>query len=180
MTSEKLLERKKQEVEKIGEIFSKSGVYLFDYRGMTVPQMSRLREKVKALDADIKVVKNRLAIKYFESKNKKEYGRELFNGPMAAAYADKNFVDVAKLIIEAEKEFEHINLKAGFIEQIFADKERVKQVSKLPGKEQLMAQLVLSLAMPLKKFGMSLSAPLTHMLILMKNLKDKKEKELEK
>jgi hypothetical protein len=30
---------------------------------------------------------------------------------------------------------------------------------------------------PLKKFGMSLAAPLTNMLILMKNLKDKKEKE---
>jgi hypothetical protein len=42
---------------------------------------------------------------------------------------------------------------------------------------QLMSQLAYSIAMPLKKFGLSLSAPLTHMMILLHNLKDKKEKE---
>ena len=143
MASEKIIESKKQDVEELGEIFSKSGVYLFDYRGLSVPQMGELREKVKSLNANVKVIKNRLAIKYFE-KEKKEHGRELFNGPMAVAYADENFVDVAKLIVESEKEFEHVKVKAGFIEGIFADKAKVKQVAKLPGKDQLMAQLALS------------------------------------
>jgi large subunit ribosomal protein L10 len=176
VVNEKILEIKKNEVDELSKIFSKSGVYLFDYRGLTVPQMSRLREKVKALNANVKVIKNRLAIKYFE-KEKKEYGRGLFNGPMAIAYADENFVDVAKVIVESEKEFEHVKLRAGFIEGVFADEVKIKQVAKLPPKEQLMAQIVLSLSMPIKKFGMSLAAPLKNMLILMKNLKDKKEKE---
>lgn len=176
MVSEKIIERKKQEVEELGKIFTKSGVYLFDYRGLTVPQMGQLREKVKALNANVKVIKNRLAIKYFE-KEKKEFGRDLFKGPLAVAYADESFVDVAKVIVESEKEFEHIKLKAGFIEGSFADADKVKRVATLPSREQLMAQMVLSLSMPIKKFGMSLAAPLKNMLILMKNLKDKKEKE---
>ncbi|MCK4762091.1 MAG: 50S ribosomal protein L10 [Candidatus Aminicenantes bacterium] len=177
MVSEKILERKKQEVEELGNIFSKNGVYLFDYRGLTVPQMSEIREKVKALDADVKVIKNRLAIKYFEKENKTGFGRDLFKGPIAVAYADENFVGVAKVLVESEKEYQSVELKAGFIEGVFADKAKVKYVATLPGKDQLMAKLVLSMSMPLKKFGMSIAAPLRNMLILMKNLKDKKEKE---
>ena len=176
MTEKKIIEQKKREVDDLEKIFSKNGVYLFDYRGLTVPQMGALREKVKALDANVKVIKNRLAIKYFERENK-PYGRDLFNGPLAIAYADDNFVDVAKVIVESAKEFQHVKLKAGFIEGVFADETKVKQVAKLPAKEQLLAQVALSMSMPLKKFGMSLAAPLKNMLILMKNLKDKKEKE---
>ncbi len=176
MASEKILERKKQEVDELGKIFEKSGVYLFDYRGLSVPKMEELRGKIKALNADMRVIKNRLAVKYFE-RGQKGYGREIFQGPMAIAYADENFVEVAKVIVESEKNYEHVTLKAGFIEGVFADKEKVKQVATLPGREQLLAQLAFSLTMPLKKFGLTLSAPLRNMLILMKNLKDKKEKE---
>ena len=40
-----------------------------------------------------------------------------------------------------------------------------------------MAQVAFSVAMPLKKFGMSLSAPLKNFIVLLNNLKDKREKE---
>jgi large subunit ribosomal protein L10 len=176
--NKEILQSKEKKVEEIGNIFRSSGVYLFDYRGLSVAEMEGFRSRVKNIgdDANVKVIKNRLAIKYFQ-KEKKSYGRELFNGPMAAAYGNANFVEVAKILVDFEKENEKIKIKAGFVEQTFADKEKVKAVAKLPAKEQLMAQLVLCIAMPLKKMGMALSAPLTNMLILMKNLKDKKEKE---
>jgi len=177
VASEKILERKKKEVEQLSDIFSRSGVYLFDYRGLSVSKMEALRRKARTLDAEVKVLKNRLAIKYFQKEKNMEYGRTLFSGPLAVAYADKTFIDVAKLMIDSEKDFEPLKLKGGFIEGILVDKEKIRQVAKLPPKEQLMAQLAMTMVTPLKKFGMSLSAPLTNMLILMKNLKDKKEKE---
>jgi len=170
------IEIKKKQVDEIAEIFDNSGVYLLDYRGLNVSQMNDLRERVKSLNANLKVIKNRLAIRYFE-REKKEFGRELFNGPTAVAYSTEKFVEVAKLLVGYEKENEEFEIKAGFIEKIFADKEKVKYMAKLPGKEQLMAQLVGAISMPLKKMGMALSAPLRNMLILMNNLKDKKEKE---
>lgn len=177
MPSKEILQLKEKKVEEMGDIFRRSGVYLFDYRGLSVTEMEGLRDRVKRIgdDTNVKVIKNRLAIKYFE-KEKKSHGRELFNGPMAVAYGNDSFVEVAKVLVDFEKENEKVEIKAGFVEQTFADKEKVKAVAKLPGKEQLMAQLVFSIAMPLKKMGMALSAPLTNMLILMKNLKDKKEK----
>jgi large subunit ribosomal protein L10 len=178
VTSQKAIEMKQGKVAELGELFQNSGVYLFDYRGLTVTEMGDLRDRVKGIgaDANVRVIKNRLAIKYFE-KEKAEYGRELFRGPMAVAYGHENFVEVAKVLVDFEKESDKVEIKAGFIEKTFADKEKVKTVAKLPGKEQLMAQLAFSMAMPVKKMGMALSAPLRNMLILMNNLKDKKEKE---
>ncbi|MGD2092072.1 MAG: 50S ribosomal protein L10 [Candidatus Aminicenantes bacterium] len=178
MPSKEILQLKEKKVEEIGQIFRSSGVYLFDYRGLSVPEMQGLRERVKGIgeDTNVKVIKNRLAVKYFE-KEKKSHGRELFNGPMAVAYGNDNFVEVAKVLVDYEKENEKVDIKAGFVEQAFVDREKVRAVAKLPNKDQLMAQLVFSIALPLKKMGMALSAPLTNMLILMKNLKDKKEKE---
>jgi large subunit ribosomal protein L10 len=176
--SKAILQLKEKKVEEIGNIFQNSGVYLFDYRGLSVNEMEGLRNRVKNVgsDADVKVIKNRLAVKYFQ-KEQKPWGRDIFRGPMAVAYGDKNFVEVAKVLVDFEKESNKVEIKAGFIEHTLTDKEKVKMVAKLPGKEQLMAQLVLTLAMPLKKMGIALSAPLKNMLILMNNLKDKKEKE---
>lgn len=178
MPSKEILQQKEKKVEEIGHVFVSNGVYLFDYRGLSVSEFESFRNRVKSIgnDTNVRVIKNRLAVKYFQ-KEKKSQGRELFNGPMAVAYGNDNFVEVAKILVDFEKENEKVEIKAGFIEQIFADKEKVKAVAKLPGKDQLMAQLVFSIAMPLKKMGMALSAPLRNMLILMNNLKDKKEKE---
>jgi len=174
--SKQILENKKKTMEDLGQVFESNGVYLFDYRGLSVKQMSELRGRVKALGANVKVFKNRLAIKYFE-KYERPYGREVFKGPMAVAYSDDNFVEVAKVMVEYEKENEKVQLKAGFIEKRFVDAGKIKEVAKLPGREQLMAQLALAFTMPLKKMGMTLSAPLRNVLILMNNLKDKREKE---
>jgi large subunit ribosomal protein L10 len=174
--SKENIDLKKQKVDELSSIFRSNGVYLLEYRGMTVAEMGTLRQRVKGFGANVRVFKNRLAIKYFE-KEKKDFGRDIFNGPLAVAYATDNFIEVAKAIVDFEKENPKVKLRAGFIENTFVDKERIKAVAKLPGKEQLMAQLVLSIAMPLRKMGMALSAPLTTTLILMKNLKDKKEKE---
>lgn len=176
MTNTQGLERKKKEVENLRELFSNNGVYLFDYRGLNVAEFEDLRSRVKKIGANVKVIKNRVAIKYFEEK-KEKYGRELFNGPTAVAYADKNFIEVAKIIVDFEKESKKIKIKPGFIEDTFVDINKVREVAKLPNKEQLMAQIAFSVAMPLKKFGMSLSAPLKHFIVLLNNLKDKKGKE---
>jgi large subunit ribosomal protein L10 len=176
MTGTQSLKRNKMEVENLGELFSNNGVYLFDYRGLNVAEFEDLRSRVKKIGANVKVIKNRIAIKYFEEK-KEKHGRELFNGPTAVAYADENFIEVAKILVDFEKESKKIKIKPGFIEDVFVDINKVREVAKLPSKEQLMAQIAFSVAMPLKKFGMSLSAPLKNFIVLLNNLKDKKGKE---
>lgn len=175
MGSAQILEKKKKTVAALADIFDSNGVYLFDYRGLKVSEMGALRNRIKALGADVKVVKNRLAIKYFE-KEKMAVGRELFKGTLAMAYSHEKFVETAKALVEFEKESKKIKIISGFIEKRLVSDKQIVEVAKLPGKEQLLAQLVFSIGMPLRRFGSALSSPLTHMLILMKNLQDKKAK----
>jgi large subunit ribosomal protein L10 len=176
MGSAKILENKKKTVDTLSDIFNCSGVYLFDYRGLKVSEMGNLRNRIKALGANVKVVKNRLAIKYFE-KEKTAIGRELFKGPLAMAYSDEKFVETAKVLVDFARESKKIKIISGFIEKKLVSDQQVLEVAKLPGKEQLLAQLVFSIIMPLRRFGSALSSPLTHMLVCMKNLQDKKAKE---
>lgn len=176
MPSEKILKQNKKIVDEIGVIFSNSGVYFIDYRGLNVPEIQDLRTKMKKIDSSFKVIKNRLILKHFEKENK-EFGRDLFSGPTAVAYSDDKIVEVAKILSEYEKESKKIKIKFGFIEDKFVDENQIRNVAKLPGKEQLMSQLAFSIIYPLKKMGVALSSPLQNMLILMQNLKDKKEKE---
>jgi large subunit ribosomal protein L10 len=78
--------------------------------------------------------------------------------------------------VEFEKESKKIKILSGFIEKKLVSDRQVSEVAKLPGKEQMLAQLVFSIGLPLRRFGSALSAPLTHMLVLFKNLQAKKEK----
>ena len=176
MPSEKVLKQNKKIVDEIGAIFSNSGVYFIDFRGLNVPEIQDLRLKIKKIDSSFKVLKNRLILKHFEKENK-EIGRDLFSGPTAVAYSDEKIVEVAKVLSEFEKESKKIKIKFGFIDEKFANENEIRDVAKLPGKDQLLSQLAFSIAHPLKKMGMALSSPLQNMLILMQNLKDKKEKE---
>jgi len=173
--STQMLLKKQKGVDALDEIFKCNGVYLFDYRGLKVSEFEALRRKIRTLNANVRVIKNRLAIKYFE-KQKLDVGRELFNGPVAIAYSNDKFVETAKILIDFEKEGKKIKVRSGFIERRLVNEKQIGEVARLPGKEQLVAQLLLSMTMPLRKFGSALSAPLTSMLVLLKNLKEKKEK----
>ncbi len=176
MPTEKVLEQNKKVVDEIGAIFGNSGVYFVDFRGLNVPEMQSLRGKIKKIDSGFKVIKNRLILKYVE-REKKELGRDLFSGPTAVAYSEEKIVEVAKILSDFEKDSQKIKIKFGFIDNKFLDESEIKSLAKLPGKDQLMSQLAFSIVYPLKKMGMALSSPLKNMLILMQNLKDKKEKE---
>ncbi|HSQ35134.1 MAG TPA: 50S ribosomal protein L10 [Candidatus Binatia bacterium] len=175
MASEHILEKKKKTVDGLADIFNCSGVYLFDYRGLKVSEMGKLRGRIKKLGANVKVIKNRLAIKYFEKENV-AVGRDLFSGPVAVAYSNEKFIETAKALVEFEKESKKIKIMSGFIEKKLVSSTQIIEAAKLPGKEQMLAQLVFSIGMPLRRFGSALSAPLTNMLVLFKNLQAKKEK----
>lgn len=175
MASKQILQEKEKQVARLGEIFKSPGVFLFDYRGMKVSEMEDLRRRARSLNGGLMVIKNRLAIKSLE-KAQVGVGRDVLKGPLAVAYGDDNFIAIAKMMVEYEKESKKIRIVSGFIEEAFVNESQIAEVAKLPGREQLIAQIAFSMAMPLKKMGAALRSPLASMLILLNNLKDKKEK----
>ncbi len=160
MASEKVLASKKEKVAKLAEMIknAKSGA-LVDYEGITVEQDTKLRKEMRENNVTYFVEKNTMLRLAF-----KEAGieglDEVLNGTTAIAISNDDETAPARLLGKfgedmGEGKFE---LKAGFIGTTVYDKAGVTALSKIPGKETLLAQLVGSLQGPLTKLAATIKA----------------------
>ncbi|MBR1723651.1 MAG: 50S ribosomal protein L10 [Ruminococcus sp.] len=159
MASEKVLETKKQRVAELAELIknAKSGA-LVDYQGVTVEEDTKLRRDMRENNVHYFVEKNTMLRLAF-----KEAGieglDEVLNGATALALSDEDETAPARLLGKYSDDFgEKFNLKAGFIGTTVYDQAGVTALSKIPGKETLLAQLVGSLQGPLTKLAATLKA----------------------
>ena len=159
MASEKVLETKKQRVAELAELIksAKSGA-LVDYQGVTVEEDTKLRRDMRENNVHYFVEKNTMLRLAF-----KEAGIEglddVLNGATALALSNDDETAPARLLGKYSEEFnDKFNLKAGFIGTTVYDQAGVTALSKIPGKETLLAQLVGSLQGPLTKLAATLKA----------------------
>ena len=159
MASEKVLQTKKQRVSELAELIknAKSGA-LVDYQGVTVEEDTKLRRDLRENNVHYFVEKNTMLRLAF-----KEAGIEglddVLNGATALALSNDDETAPARLLGKYADEFENkFNLKAGFIGTTVYDQAGVVALSKIPGKETLLAQLVGSLQGPLTKLAATLKA----------------------
>ena len=144
-----------------------------DYRGLTVPVISQLRRELKQCNADIKVAKNtllRLAIKGtpFEPMD------PFLEGTTAVTFADLDPVAPAKVLVEFVKNNPKLEIKSAVLDGKLLTADDLKALSKLPGKDQLRAQLLaVMLAVP-TSFVRVLSAVPQKALYALQAIKDKK------
>ena len=69
MPSERILNLKKDKVEKLSEKFKDAkSIVLADYRGLTVEQDTKLRKAMREADIDYSVIKNQYP--FYNTKNK--------------------------------------------------------------------------------------------------------------
>lgn len=153
----KNFEVKKKAVEEIKERFStaKSAV-LVDYRGLTVGEVTELREKFRAAGVEYKVYKNnlvKLAIKdtEFESLSKD------LTGPNAIAFGIEDAVVPAKIVKEFSKTHKALELKAGVVEGSYCNLEDIVKIADLPSKEVLLGRFLGSIKAPVSNFAYFLS-----------------------
>lgn len=137
-------------VSDLREIVAHSkGAFLTEYRGLTVAEISNLRKKLRPHDAEYHVVKNTL----FKIAIGEDAGKQLdtlLKGPTAIVFSKGDVVQPAKAVIDfltALKKPE-IKLKGGWIDGKVYNADQVTSISKLPPKEQIIAQLIGSLNAP--------------------------------
>jgi large subunit ribosomal protein L10 len=123
---------------------SKAAVFI-DYRGLGVNKLNELRDKVRDAGGELFVTKNTLL--------RITYGNDqlstLLTGPTAAVFAYEDEVAPLKAVAEFSKENELPTFTAGYFEDKVLSPEEIDQLSKLPGKDELRAKVVGSLAAPL-------------------------------
>ncbi|HEY5586043.1 MAG TPA: 50S ribosomal protein L10 [Ruminiclostridium sp.] len=174
MPSNKVLEQKKEVVQKLSEkIKSAQSIVLADYRGLTVEQDTALRNALRAAGVDYRVVKNTLTSLAMKANGLEEL-EGFLNGPTAMAISTTDAVAPAKILSEYAKKFEKLELKAGMVEGKIIDVEGIKALAELPSREVLIARVLGSLNSPITGFVNVLNANLRGLVVALNAIAEQK------
>ncbi|NLU31160.1 MAG: 50S ribosomal protein L10 [Clostridiaceae bacterium] len=158
MPSERILQQKKEEVEKLsGKLAKAQAFVLADYRGLTVEQDTKMRRAMREAGVDYRVYKNsivRFAVKDTQYSELEKY----LEGPTAIAISDTDPVTPSKLIAQFAKDYEKLEIKAGMVEGKILDIDGVKELAQTPSREELLARLIGSLQSSLYGLAIALNA----------------------
>ena len=133
-------------------------VLLTEYRGLTVQQLSDLRKQLRAVSAEYKVVKNRLA-RLALSPALAGVSQHL-KGPTGMIIAKDDAVSVAKTLHTFARANQALVIKAGFVDGQMLAPDGLKALADLPSKDAIRAQLAGLLVGPLTQLVTLLQAPL--------------------
>ncbi|MBC6403690.1 MAG: 50S ribosomal protein L10 [Hyphomonadaceae bacterium] len=149
----------KQDMVKILQgIFDDAGsVVVAGYSGMTVAQMTDLRARLREKGATIRVVKNRLARIALKGKPFKDAG-SMFTGPVAIAWAG-DMVSAPKVTVEFAKDSDTFNIIGGFMGEEIFDTAGIEDLSRLPGREELISMAAQRLLGQAANLASALMAP---------------------
>lgn len=144
-------EEKAQVIEQLTEKFREGSVVAVNYQGVNVARSTQLRAKSFEIGVEFLVVKNTLARRAADAAGVSELS-EFMVGPTAVALSEDP-VASAKLMTEIADEVETFEVKGGLLDggQMMSAAD-VVQLSRLPGREQLIAQVVGGISSPLTSF----------------------------
>ncbi|MGE0527121.1 MAG: 50S ribosomal protein L10 [Bdellovibrionales bacterium] len=153
-------EIKQQEITSISEKFGRSkAAFLVDFKGMDVESVTKLRKSLKPLNSEMKVVRNTLAIRALADHPTIEpVLKEKFVGTNAIVFAYEDPSAAAKALSNFGKEVEAFQMKSGVMDGAALDAKGIEYLATLPGKDELRAMLLGTLAAPMTKFLGTLQA----------------------
>ena len=141
---------------------------LADYRGMDMPQTTEFKKRLLGAEASVKVMKNRMLSRLCE-----DFGT--ITGPTALIFGDGDVVEVAKILKKFSAENAKPALKGGLLEGTVLSAEEVVALAKLPGKKELQAKLVGTLAAPMTSVVGVMNQKVCSLLYVLNAVREKKE-----
>jgi large subunit ribosomal protein L10 len=141
-------EEKARVIQEIAEKLRGNSAVLVDYQGMNVAQSTQLRARSREAGVEFVVAKNTLTRMAADEAGVEDLSKYLI-GPTALAFSEDP-VASAKLMAEFAEQVESFALKGGLLEGgRVLDEGEVAALSRLPGREQLLAQVVGGISSPL-------------------------------
>ena len=168
---------KSEIIEEYQKVFeSSAGIIITHYKGLTVSEMTELRNLLRDNSLSLMVVKNTLA-KIAAKNTPIEAGSDSFQGPVAIAASNEDPVILAKKILEYSKKNEKLEIKSGIIEGKPCGAEELKGLSELPSRDVLLSMMAGVFQAPLSQLARLLNATIVNFAYALESLKEKKEKE---
>jgi large subunit ribosomal protein L10 len=145
-------------IEEAKKTFADYNDFIFaDYRGLTVEQITALRDKLREKNTVLKVVKNNFARIAFENMDVNNVA-DYLKGPTVVAMAKEDSNEAAKVMFDFAKDAPALNVKGGYIGKEIYDVAKMTAYSKVPGKKQLIAMLMSAINGPARQLAATLQA----------------------
>lgn len=145
-----------------------------DFKGLTVEEMTDLRIKLRQSGVDYAVVKNTLA-RIAVTGGKHDVLKDRLKENCAIAFGYEDPVAVAKALIDYGKANKKFALRFGSLEGTFLSEDGVTDLSKLPGRPELLAKALGTMnAVPTNFVGLFANI-IRSFLYALNAVKDKKE-----
>jgi large subunit ribosomal protein L10 len=155
-----------------GDFENIKDIIFTDYRGLTVEQITDLRNKLRAQDSVYKVVKNRYAKIALKQLDRPDVGDHLV-GPTAVALVSNEAGPVAKELVTFAKDGVLV-IKGGIIDGNVFDADQIIEFSKLPTRLELIAKLMSTMNAPLQNVVYILNAVPQKLVRTLQAVADKK------
>jgi len=139
---------KKQVVQNVADKFKQSSaIFLVDYCGLKVAELTQLRRELDQVNSHLQIVKNRLMKRAIDGEKFSALVEHL-KGPTAFTFAD-DAVGAAKVLTKYAEEFEPLKLRIGVMSGEVISLKEIEALSKLPSKEELYAKLLATFMGPI-------------------------------
>jgi len=169
------LEQKKAVVAEVSAVAQTAhSAVAAEYRGMTVEQMTDLRNKARAGGVFLKVAKNTLVRRAVEGTDFECLSEGLV-GPLLFAFSVEDPGAAARLIKDYAKGNDRLVAKLVAFNASLYDVAELDRLASLPTKEQAISILMGTMKAPIEKFVRTLAAPHTKMVRTFAAVRDSKQ-----
>ncbi|MBX3128853.1 MAG: 50S ribosomal protein L10 [Polyangiaceae bacterium] len=131
-----------------------------DFSGMTVEEVSKLRDQFRSKGVLYRVVKNTLVKKAVGDASWAPQLSEALRGMTGIAWSFEEPSAAARVVRDFRKENEKLKIKAGLLDGTVLDSRAVEsQLASLPSKDEARAMLLATMMAPAQTFVRLLNAP---------------------
>lgn len=148
-----------------------SSACVVDITGLNVQEQQELRTNLREKNARMQIVKNSMVKRALKDGPLKLLSESL-TGPCALIVSEQSIIDVAKVLIEASKDFSELKLKQAMMDGD-TDLLTVVQLSKMKSLHELVADISMLISSPGRSIAGCLGSPQSKIAGCLKAIVDK-------
>ena len=152
-------EQKKEVVAEVAEVAVNAfSAVAAEYRGLTVVEMTELRQRARESGVYLRVVKNTLVRKAVEN-TEFECIQDALSGPLLMAFSMDDPGCAARLVKGFSKDHKKLETKFVSVGGQLLEASELERLSKLPTKDQAISMLMSVMKAPVEQFVRTLAEP---------------------
>lgn len=142
-------QEKAESVAEIKDLISNStALFLVDYHGINVANVSQLRRDFQKEGTNYKVFKNTLLKRALQDAGGYDELLGQLTGMTGIAFAGENFVAPAKIIKKYFDDKKNLKFKGCYIDSTYYGEDQLDTLASMPTKDEIMASIIGSIANP--------------------------------